>query len=189
MDESVRQAMARWPDVPAVHGWLGLDEAGRWRLRGEPVTHPGLVAFINRNYDRDEHGRWFFQNGPQRGYVRLDYTPWIFYVDGDGGLHTHTERAIASLSGACIDDEGNLLLATDAGPGLVERGSLPAAAEWLRDARGEPASPEALAALHEGSGGGLQLEHGGRRVPVRPIRRADVPAHFGFVADPGAGGD
>ncbi|MDZ7786611.1 MAG: DUF2946 family protein [Halofilum sp. (in: g-proteobacteria)] len=183
MDESVRQAMARWPDVPAVYGWLGLDEAGRWRLQGEPITHPGLIAFINRNYACDEHGAWFFQNGPQRGYVRLHYTPWVLHVDAAGRLRTHTGRAAESVRAAHVDDDGNLLLDTDAGPGLVEAGSLPAAAEWLRDADGEPAGAEAVAALQHGDAA-VTLGYGGRRVPVSAIRRADVARHFGFVPDP-----
>ncbi|HMN64893.1 MAG TPA: DUF2946 family protein, partial [Burkholderiaceae bacterium] len=38
MDEQVLHAMARWPDVPAVWGWLRLDRRGRWLLvdRGRP---------------------------------------------------------------------------------------------------------------------------------------------------------
>lgn len=188
MDESVRHAMEKWPDVPAVHGWLGLDEAGRWRLKGEPVSHPGLIAFINRNYDRDASGRWYFQNGPQRGYVRLDYTPWVLYVDAAGRLFTHTGRPVAAVAGAWLDEDGNLLLDTGAGPGLVETGSLPAVAEWLRDADGAPAGIDALERLPEGDGPCLCF--GGRTVPVDAIRRADVPGRFGFDPDPqpGTGG-
>jgi hypothetical protein len=33
------------PEVPACYGWLSLDRRGRWRLRGETVTHAGLKAF------------------------------------------------------------------------------------------------------------------------------------------------
>ncbi|XOT98625.1 DUF2946 family protein, partial [Alcaligenes pakistanensis] len=33
--------------------------------------------FFNRNYQADEKGRWFIQNGPQRVYVRLDAAPLI----------------------------------------------------------------------------------------------------------------
>src|SRR3546814_10640581 len=32
MDEQVIAAMARWPDVPDVYGWLSLSERGEWRL-------------------------------------------------------------------------------------------------------------------------------------------------------------
>jgi hypothetical protein len=33
------------------------------------------VNFIQRNYDHDAQGQWFFQNGPQRVYVELEATP------------------------------------------------------------------------------------------------------------------
>lgn len=184
MDESVRQAMRKWPDVPALYGWLSLDEAGHWRLQGERITHPGLIAFINRNYECDETGRWFFQNGPQRGFVRLDYTPWVAYVDGSGSLVLHTEEPLQSVAGAWVDEQGNLLLDTEHGPALLEAGSLPAAVAWLEDGAGEPAAAEALEAATRGEDPALWLAYGGTRVPVAPIRRAEVADRFGFVARP-----
>ena len=33
MDPIVRRAIARWPNVPAVYGWLKLDRRGRWSVR------------------------------------------------------------------------------------------------------------------------------------------------------------
>jgi hypothetical protein len=184
MDESVRQAMQKWPDVPALYGWLSLDEAGHWRLQGERITHPGLIAFINRNYERDADGRWFFQNGPQRGFVHLDYTPWVAYVDGGGTLVLHTEEPMASVAGAWVDEHGNLLLDTGRGPALVEPGSLPAAVAWLQDDDGAPATTESLEAATRGEDPALWLAYGGRRVPLRPIRRKEVAERFGFVAHP-----
>lgn len=32
MDELVRQAMAKWPNVPHAYGWLGLGMRGDWYL-------------------------------------------------------------------------------------------------------------------------------------------------------------
>ena len=59
MDASVQDAIARWPDVPAVFGWLSLDPRGRWRLHpqgqaahggaGESITNTQILGFINRN--------------------------------------------------------------------------------------------------------------------------------------------
>ncbi len=188
MDESVRRAMGKWPDVPAVFGWLSLDEGGHWRLRGEPVTHPGLIDFINRNYDCDERGRWFFQNGPQRGYVTLAYTPWILHVDTSGHLHSHTGRAIERVDHAYVDDDGHLLLATDAGVGLVAADSVAAVSDWLVDAHGAPldadAFDNALERLRAGEPGGVLLQYAGRTVELDSIARTDVPARFGFVPDP-----
>src|SRR3954470_11953753 len=83
MDDIVRQAIAKWPNVPHCWGWLGLDARGNWYMRdgraqaagplppsrGAVLRHEKLVDFIQRNYDAAELGRWFFQNGPQRVYV------------------------------------------------------------------------------------------------------------------------
>lgn len=179
MDASVRAAMAKWPDVPAVYGWLSLDVHGHWRLRGEPITHPGLIEFINRNYECDEAGRWFFQNGPQRGYVRLEYTPWVLHVDAAGTLRTHTARMVESVCGAWIDNEGNLLLETEAGIGMVDSDALPHISDWLVENDSGSSRPESME-----PGVDACLRFGDRRIPLENIAREQVPARFGFVPDP-----
>ena len=77
MDETVLAAMAKWPGVPHVHGWLALTARGQWRLGGEPIAHAALRGFIDRIYACDRRGRWFFQNGPQRVYVTLELAPFL----------------------------------------------------------------------------------------------------------------
>ena len=91
MDDIVKQALAKWPNVPDCYGWLGLDARGHWYLRDDAVQaagafphskgtllqHDKLLAFIARNYEHDDQGQWFFQNGPQRVYVELEATPWV----------------------------------------------------------------------------------------------------------------
>ena len=77
MDEIVRQALAKWPNVPDCYGWLALDARGAFRMRdtaaqaanapGDVIRHPALLSFIYRNYLRNDDGAWFFQNGPWRG--------------------------------------------------------------------------------------------------------------------------
>lgn len=190
MDDSVRAAMVKWPNVPALTGWLSLDESGHWRLQGEPITHAGLVDFINRNYERDDQGRWFFQNGAQRGFVSLAYTPWVLYVDGGDDLCRHTGEHVEAVDGAWIDEEGNLLLHFEAGVGLVDSDSLAAVAEWFVDANGKRGDPEkldnAIESLQSGQTAGLQLMHNRRVIDVGSIHRADVPKRFGFDPDPQA---
>ena len=78
MDDQVLKGMARWPNVPAVFGWLALDRRGTWLLQDDPITNPVVTAYIGRNYEHDADGRWFFQNGPQRVYVALEYTPLVY---------------------------------------------------------------------------------------------------------------
>ena len=112
MDDIVIRAMAKWPNVPAVYGWLALDRRGQWSIKSavpggsaaaaaefEPVTNPKLIEFIGRNYAHDEQGRWFFQNGPQRVYVKLDYTPLVYRIANPHTLtfETHTGAACASV--------------------------------------------------------------------------------------------
>ena len=91
MDDIVKAALAKWPNVPHCHGWLGLDARGQWYMRddrcqrsgpfalepGEHATaskgsllrHDKLIDFIHRNCAADDAGQWFFQNGPQRVYL------------------------------------------------------------------------------------------------------------------------
>lgn len=185
MDESVRKAMEKWPNVPAVHDWLRLDTTGRWHLKDEPVIHRGLIDFIGRNYQSDERGRWYLQNGPQRAWVTLDYTPWILHVDSGGRLRTHTGDAVQPGDAAAVDDEGNLLIETQRGVGLVDPDTLPIVIEWLVDDRGRAASDEALAAIMAGAeAGSLGLLVAGRNLPVERVARADAGQRFGFVSRP-----
>jgi hypothetical protein len=137
LDDLVRQAMARWPDIPAVHGWLRLDRRGRWMLvdRGAPgfdeardgagseITSPSIVDFIGRNYGPDGRGRWHWQNGPQRVYVDLELAPLLYRVLGEApaqSLVTHTGWPVARIERAATDDDGNLWLVTEHGPGCVD---------------------------------------------------------------------
>src|SRR5512147_855778 len=135
MDDIVRAALKKWPDVPACYGWLALDARGDWYMRdervqragpfpqvkGSRILHDKLREFIHRNYAADEHGAWFFQNGPQRVYVELEAAPWVWRVRWDGAaplLASHTGRA-ATLRSAWLDADGRLYLDTDIGFGIV----------------------------------------------------------------------
>ena len=112
-------AIAKWPNVPACYDWLSLDRRGNWRLQGERVTHSGLINFINRQYGVDEAGCWFVQNGPQRVFVSLAYTPWVFRREGEG-FTSHTGQAAGQVKTVYLDEEGNLLLDTELGIGLLD---------------------------------------------------------------------
>ena len=41
MDDIVKQAMAKWPNVPHCYGWLALDARGAWRMRDEAAQQGG----------------------------------------------------------------------------------------------------------------------------------------------------
>jgi hypothetical protein len=108
MDEIVVRSLAKWPNVPAVYGWLDLDRRGNWLIKGERIGNAALRDFIARNYAADERGRWFFQNGPQRVYVRLAYTPLVAHYEGER-LFDHCGRAFEPLE-TFLDDEGSVLV-------------------------------------------------------------------------------
>ena len=136
MDDIVRQAMAKWPNVPNCYGWLGLDARGNWYLRddqaqglgafnsgvpgarGSLLKHEKLIDFIQRNYEADVDGRWFFQNGPQRVYVELETTPWIWRVAADGSVTAHTGEPVQPRE-VLTDEQGRVYLLTERGLGLV----------------------------------------------------------------------
>jgi hypothetical protein len=148
MDDIVKQAMAKWPNVPDCYGWLGLDARGNWYMRDEPcqragafnsglpgakgaeLKHEKLRAFIERNYACDVRGCWYFQNGPQRVFVELELTPWIWRINAGGEVRSHTGQS-ATVQTAMSDEDGRLYLATDIGIGLVHAQDMWDASELL----------------------------------------------------------
>ena len=181
MDDIVKQAMAKWPNVPACWGWLGLDARGNWWLRdaqaqacgafasgalgakGTRVEHAKLADFIGRNYQCDVLGNWYFQNGPQQVFVALEATPWVWRVHmQDAGalqIHSHTGAplAAAAVQQVLVDETGAVYLAAPQGLGLVHtQDMLELAAALEQDLL--PAPQEVL--------------------------RADLPGCYHFVIDP-----
>ena len=156
MDEIVKQALKKWPNVPHCYGWLALDARGDWYMRddriqaagafpqvkGSRIQHEKLREFIERNYLHDDAGCWFFQNGPQRVYVELEAAPWVWRLGagGAGGptITSHTGLA-AQFESAWLDEAGRLFLATDLGLGLVHTLDMGLAADAVEAARWVPA--------------------------------------------------
>lgn len=166
MDDIVRAALKKWPSVPACHGWLGLDARGDWYMRdqstqaqgpfpeskGSRIEHDKLRAFIERNYDCDAHGGWFFQNGPQRVYVELEAAPWVWRLTvGAGGrpeIQSHTgRRPSAGEVTAWTDEFQRLFLATPLGLGLVHTLDMEIAADALENGDWLPPQSSSVTAL------------------------------------------
>jgi len=118
VDAAVLRAMAKWPGVPEVYGWLALDRRGNWLLGGERIGNRALREFIGRNYAPDPRGRWYFQNGPQRVFVKLAYTPLVAHHEGDA-LLDHCGRPFP-VRAALLDDEGSVLLVGPQGVALLD---------------------------------------------------------------------
>ena len=187
MDEVVIRAMAKWPDVPAVWGWLSLDRRGVWKLKGETIPNRAALDFIARNYAADRDGRWFFQNGPQRVFVELAYTPWVYSLDGRGTLVTHTGLDCGSIESAWIDEAGTMILAGEPGPGIVDDRDLLSFSDRLVDEHGMPVEDDGLAAFitsPPGSEPELRLEYGDTRIRVGRIDSGEVARRLGFEPHP-----
>jgi hypothetical protein len=179
MSDSEASTTARWPNVPACYGWLSLDRRGIWRLQGEPVAHAGLIGFLNRHYATDGAGNWFVQNGPQRVFVRLDYTPLVLRLQPDGSLTAHTGAAAGPAEGVYIDEEGSVLVHAAPAVGLLDDRDLAAFVDACRHGDGTPAGEAALLEAMAGAGG---VSWNG--LPVRAIARREVPTRFGFEPAP-----
>ena len=119
-DDSVKRALEKWPNVPNCFGWLKLDRRGNWLIQNELIRHGRAIEFIARNYAEDAHGRWYVQNGPQRVFCELEYTPLVFRLTNDRSLVTHTGRQCQKLEQILLDELGNVLLHTDLGLGLMD---------------------------------------------------------------------
>ena len=150
MDDIVKQAMTKWPNVPHCFGWLGLDERGHWYLRddqaqacgrfqsglpgskGSLLQHDKLIEFIHRNYAVDSNGAWFFQNGPQRVYVELAATPFVWRLSSDFKLTSQTGQE-ASAQICFTDQTGRVYFQTDLGFGLLHTLDVAMAAEGLEN--------------------------------------------------------
>ena len=194
MDEIVKQGMAKWPNVPAVFGWLALNRRGHWLIKGERVSNTIVADFIGRNYECDEQGRWFFQNGPQRVFISLDYAPFVYRLDWDDiagaspRLETHTKHPVSQVAGAWIDEAGVVLIQSEHGIGIVDDRDLERLLIYFSDKCGATLTEERIATaietLQSGAPADLCFGYRGDTVPVLPIAAAAVSAKFRFIQRP-----
>ena len=186
MDDIVKAALLKWPNVPDCYGWLGLDARGNWYLRDDqaqsagpfcaPSNEPGrqvaskgsllmhdkLVEFIQRNYAANAQGQWFFQNGPQRVYVELEATPYVWRIGSAPDFDVTAHDGQIAITQRCfIDEHGRVYLETALGFGLVHTQDMLQAADAIE--RGLWVPQEVLA--------------------------KDLQTRFGYVRSPQAGND
>ena len=198
MDELVKQALAKWPNVPHCYGWLGLDARGHWRMRdqqaqqqqlpGDKIAHTALLGFINRNYDHDDRGCWFFQNGPQRVYVNLEATPYIARSDPQHGFVLQTGAPLEQFEQVYWCDDGTLILRHADIVAQVDDRDLSQVLDALH-VDGQPASNDALQDWLEWHQGSLTLLHAGKHIAVQPLDYDAAPSLFDFVQLPQADTD
>jgi DUF2946 family protein len=188
MDDSVIAALAKWPNVPAVFGWLALTARGEWRLRGEPIANAAIRDFIGRNYTVDEHGRWYFQNGPQRVFAELESTPWIYHRTAEGGLVAHTGVAPSRCVGTALLDGAALLLVTELGPGVVDDRDAAAVIETVSDLAGAALSAVGIERWLAGAAQAQfvpsRLCMAGEPLVIERLAASDAPARYGYSRNP-----
>jgi hypothetical protein len=186
MDDIVAAAMRKWPNVPDVYDWLALDKRGNWLLRGERIANAALNAFINRNYMHDARGFWYFQNGPQRVFAALHATPFVFSLERQDGrllATAHTGAIAKKIDAVLLDETGELILATDLGPGLVHDRDLAIALDAALEAGGKTASEAAFDALRLGRGR-IEIDTGSAKLPLHTIAFSELPSLFHFEPRP-----
>ncbi|MFZ6733647.1 DUF2946 family protein [Undibacterium sp. Ji42W] len=200
MDDIVKAAMAKWPNVPHCYGWLALDARGNWRMRdersqafnlpGDPIRNAALLAFITRNYLCNEEGCWYFQNGPQRVYVDLEATPYIANTTADGNFSLqHGEQAFTPEL-AFLDPQGRLQLSSGNILAQLDDRDLALCLPWLTLGAQSVSDEELLQWLEDASTPGeLQLRPPGMpdlRVEVQRCEEGQLMREFGFVQKPRA---
>jgi len=185
MEEWVERALKRWPNVPALFGWLRLDRRGRWLIKGETISRPQIIDTINRNYAADDQGRWYFQNGPQRGYMQLEYAPLVLRATNDA-LTTHTELRVEQISKVFMDETGALLLLTEHGPGALIDDELEWALQRMYVAERIITDEQIASALAMPTGAmtPITLRIGQQAISVQRLDAALAPAQLHFVRDP-----
>jgi Protein of unknown function (DUF2946) len=197
MDDIVKQALAKWPNVPHCYGWLTLDARGIWRmcneqaqklgLPGEKIVHTTLIAFINRNYTQDERGGWYFQNGPQRVYVTLETSPYIARTDPEHGFILHTGTPLLTIDAVWLTEDGQLILQNAEKIALLDDRDMGECLEHFR-LDGNIMSDDQLMTWLKNQPNDLALSfhQPDTLFQVRYIATETIEAHFGFIRIPQA---
>ncbi len=200
MDDIVKQALEKWPNVPHCYGWLALDARGNWRMRdertqalnlpGDRIAHTALIQFINRNYTCDASGCWYFHNGPQRVYVDLELTPYILHTDPTRGFVLHTGMVIASsqddIQSVYLSNTGRLFFVLSHGVAALDDRDTNTCLPSIR-VNNIVASDEQLMAWMDGADTSrppLFFQHGTSSWRMQYLHIDTIAKHFGFIQKP-----
>lgn len=190
MDDIVKQALAKWPNVPHCYGWLLLDARGHWRMRderaqhlnlpGDKLQHTALCSFIARNYAADARGCWYFQNGPQRVYVQLEAAPYIVRTDPVQGWLLHTGVALGTIDEVLLTEQGALLLRSAGVLAQLDDRDVASVLAELHSGASAVTDEDLMDWLEGHSSASLTL----RGHPVQRVQAASLPARYGYVSVP-----
>jgi hypothetical protein len=155
LDDIVRQAMAKWPNVPDCHGWLGLDARGDWYMRDDVTQAAGPFPLAKGS--RLQHAKlieFIARNGPQRVFVELEATPHIARV-GPTGICLHTGE-FWSPTMCLVDEAGLLYVADNQRVCRVHTQDMVQAVDWIEQKKWTPTE----------------------------VPQAELPGRFGYVRSP-----
>lgn len=204
VDDLVEKALARWPNVPAIAGWMKLNLQGDWLLTGPvpeglTISHPRILNFIARNYGCEPDGRFYFQNGPQKAYVHLAYTPWVYRIHPleDSSLMLSTHTGLVDWPVAMFQDEqGRVLIQGEHGIGLLHSNDMDLLAAGLCEVNGDlhhtavwtipEVDPDSLIAARTKLRRNKNTSTGQRESSfiLQPVDSAKVAEQFEFNPDP-----
>ena len=121
------------------------------------LSTPELIKKAQSHLEQDQpdSAQWFFQNGPQRVYVELEATPFVWRVGADFSVTAHTGQP-ARPQRCVVDEHGRVYLDTELGFGLIHTLDVPIAAEAVE---------------------------AGLWVPEEVYTR-DLPTRFGYIRSP-----
>ncbi len=196
MDEIVKAALSKWPNVPHCYAWLALDARGAWRMRdersqalnlqGDKIRNATLGGFINRNYQHDEQGRWYFQNGPQRVYVDLAATPYIAHTIPEHGFVLHTGVPLTEIDNVFLSSEGKLFFISGEILAQLDDRDLAACMGQIQ-INGEPASDQELMTWLESTDAAPDIQFILSHKKSLTVQRGELRQlmeRFGFVSTP-----
>ena len=191
MDDIVKQALAKWPNVPHCTGWLMLDRRGNGACATTPprpransatsIRHEALIGFINRNYESDDARPVVL---PERAAAGVCGT----------GLYAVDRAAAADRADGALGMTDQAGAAFEPAHALARRRRRHAVSPTRRRL---PASPRCTITISTCSRttrlsarmrapcftGALETD-----LAVEPIKRAEVAGRFGFVTSPAAAG-
>jgi|APCry1669189534_1035231.scaffolds.fasta_scaffold03538_2 hypothetical protein len=200
MDQHIAQALQKWPKVPHCYGWLSFDRRGEWRilneyaqehqLTGDLITHAGFKHYIEQHLAHDELGNYFFQNGPQRVFIHLTFSPWVvrFYplTQGKWEIRTTFGDPVEPL-GCFLDEAGQISFEA-----LYKTRRVTVENHFeeeqvkcvglLHDHDLEIFS--AFAKIFQNSCGGIGEFLWQKKLPIEPVLCKEIPQRYRFIAEP-----
>jgi hypothetical protein len=157
---------------------LAADHVQRIDHMGFESQHPALKYRKNPDgpgADNDDIGvDWI-----GHVFVALAATPWVFRREGERFI-SHTGQPAGAVHSIFLDAEGNVLLATALGIGLLDDRELAGFLADCQGADGQPASEEAFVELL--NGGASSISWNAHRLEY--IQAGDLPQRFGFDPAP-----